>query len=551
MHKGPFAQETSYGLAMNGIPKHDAASPHYDFVNPEAPKGGHLKQAATGSFDTLNPFSIKGTAAKDLDLVYDRLTARNWNEPFTLYPLIAETISLPDDRKTMTITINPKAQFNDGTPITAADVIFSFETLKEKGRPNMRQVYRQIASVTAPNNMTVKFDFGPEANRETPMIVAMMPILSKAWWNDRDFEATLLEPPLSSGPYIIEDLEQGRNITYKRNDNYWAADLLPRKGMNNFERITYDYFRDDSVALEALLKGNLNYRREWDSKKWASQYTSGNIEKLEFKHGRPQRARAMIYNMRRPFFTDVNVRKALSLAFDGEWIGTNIYQNQLERINSYFPNSALSADLKVMGADMAVRERLRKAKQLLEKAGWSIQNNQLQKDGVPFEFEILLTQAEDEKVALAFIASLKRLGITARPRTLDSASFQRRLLNYDYDMVFHHWQNSLSPGTEQMVYWGCEAAQQPGRFNYAGICNEELDQLSHDIANAKTYDDLVNMAQSIDTILIENYISIPLFYSNADLIAIQNGALKYPETTPLYGPVIESWWASPENNAAK
>ena len=533
---------------MNGEPRHGDPSGHYAFVNPDAPKGGHLKQAATGTFDTLNPFSIKGNPAKELDLVYDRLMARNWNEPFTLYPLIASSIDVSEDNRLIVIHINPLARFNDGTPITADDIVFSFETLKEKGRPNMRQVYRQVGSISKLDGNSIEIILGDTANRETPMIIAMMPVLSKAWWADRDFEATLLDFPNSSGPYLVESVDAGRSITYKRNPDYWAAHLLPRKGMYNFDRITYDYFRDDNVALEALLKGTLNFRREWDNRKWNSLYRSGDVEKLEFKHGRPQQVRAMIFNMRRPPFDDLNVRKALYMAFDGEWIGKNIYQDTLTRTNSYFPNSQLSANISLPTADMSPRERLKEAKDLLTRSGWEIVDNKLQKGGQPMAFEILLTQAEDEKITLSFINSLKRLGIQANIRTLDTASFQRRLLDYDYDMIFHHWQNSLSPGTEQVVYWSCEAADQPGRFNYAGICREDLDKLANDIANVPTYEELVDMAQQIDTILLEEYISIPLFYNEADLIAVQKDLFAYPAQTPLYGPVIESWWI-PENDA--
>jgi microcin C transport system substrate-binding protein len=545
------AQEKSYGMAMNGAPKHSHPTGHYSFVNPDAPKGGHLKQAATGTFDTLNPFSIKGNAAKELDLVYDRLMARNWNEPFTLYPLIASSIDVSEDNRRMVVHINPLARFNDDTSITADDVLFSFETLKEKGRPNMRQVYRQVESISKLDNSSIEIILGDTANRETPMIIAMMPVLSKTWWADRDFEATLLDSPNSSGPYLIESVDVGRSITYIRNPDYWAADLLPRAGMYNFDRITYDYFRDDNVALEALLKGNLNFRREWDNRKWNSLYRSGNVKKLEFKHGRPQQVRAMIFNMRRPPFDDLNVRKALYLAFDGEWIGKNIFQDKLTRINSYFPNSQLSAELPLPTKGMSPRDRLKEAKDLLSKSGWSVIDNKLQKEGKPLTFEILLTQAEDEKIALSFINSLKRLGVQANVRTLDTASFQRRLLDYDYDMIFHHWQNSLSPGTEQVVYWSCEAANQPGRFNYAGICREDLDELVNEIANAETYEDLTAMAKQIDTILLEEYISIPLFYNGADLIAIQKNLFEYPTQTPLYGPVIESWWMPEINGNAE
>ncbi|MCB9965144.1 MAG: ABC transporter substrate-binding protein [Rhodospirillales bacterium] len=534
-----------FGIAMTGDPAQGKDADHLSYANPDAPKGGKLNRSEIGTFDTVNPFSIKGTAASGLGMIYDKLTARSWDEPFTLYPLIAETLEVPEDRSALIVHINPKAKFNDGTPITADDLLFSFETLKEKGRPNMRRIYQQqVASVEKLAPLSVKFTFGGEYNRETVMILAMMPVLSQAWWHGRNFDETLLEMPNANGPYLIKDLQPGNRITYARNPDYWAADLFANKGFNNFDEISFTYFRDDTTALESFLKGDIDLRYEFDPRKWNTQYNADGIDKQEFPHRRPQKVDAMIFNLRRPLFNDLNVRKALFLSFDGDWVRDTIFQNTVERTNSYFPNSILSANLPIYGADMDKRTRLHTAKKLLEQAGWHVERNQLVKNGQPFRFEILFNQAKDEKIALSFAQSLKRLGITATARRLDSAAFQNRLMDYDYDMVLHNWQNSLSPGTEQMVYWGCDAAQQPGRFNYAGICDPTIDATAKAIADARSYAALTEQAHTLDRELIGQFMSIPLFYSGADRIALRKNALGYPEKTPLYGPIIETWWAA-------
>ncbi len=530
-----------FGIAMNGAPQQTKDETHLSYANEHAPQGGHLKQSEIGTFDTVNPYSIKGKAAAGLNLIYDKLMARSWNEPFTLYPLIAERIDVTEDRSGFVIHLNPDAKFNDGSAISADDIIFSFNTLKEKGRPNMRRVYKQVADIQKITPTSVRMTFGDDYNRETVMIMAMMPVLSKAWWEGRDFEDTLLEMPNSSGAYVIEDIKPGSKITFRKNENYWAKDLFASKGMNNFEIISYDYFRDQTGATESFLKGDLNLRRENDPRKWEENYNNPAIEKLEFKHGRPQPAEALIFNTRCTLFEDIKVRQALFYAFDGNWMKVNFFQDSLKRTNSYFANSVLSAEKPVLGADLSKRERLHKAQSLLQEAGWNVKNNKLSKNGKPFTFEILINESKNEKIVLAFIQTLKRLGVTANVRTLDSATFQNRLLDYNYDMVLHKWQNSLSPGTEQMVYWGCDAAKQTGRFNYAGICSQEIDDTAQKIANAQTYEDLTENARKLDGLLIDSVISIPLFYSDKDFIAVQKNTFQVPAVTPIYGPVIEAW----------
>lgn len=567
------AAET-FGLAMHGEPKYGPKDTHLDYVNPDAPKGGTLKQAEIGTFDTLNPFSIKGKSAKGLTLVYDRLMGRVWDEPFTMYPLIAESYDMPEDRSAITFHIDPKARFHDGSPVTAEDVIFSFETLRDFGRPNMRRIYRLVTSVEKGGPRSVHFTFGDGYDRETALILSMMPVLSHAYWKGREFDSTTLETPLLNGPYRISSIEPGRRIIYERVPDYWAADLLPNAGQHNFDTIIYDYYRDDGVALEAFKAGDLNFRREYNIARWASAYDgpqrqNGDIILYAPGHERTDRTRAFVFNMRRAPFDDLKVRKALSLAFDYDWVEKTVYYGQYKRIMSYFPNSKLSGNGPVEPRTLALltpwkdslapdifaaslpaekgslRARLRDADRLLKESGWGVENGKRVKDGHPLTFEILIGAPEEEKIALSYKKSLERLGITLTVRLADAAGFQDRLNNYDFDMVSYFWQNTLSPGTEQLLYWSCEAADQPSRWNFSGICKKPLDHLAGAIAGAQTYEDLTAYAQAIDRILLTEHMAILLFYSGADYIASWK-PLKHPANVPLYGVVPETWWMDPQ-----
>ncbi len=535
---------------MHGNPKYDANAAHLDYVNPKAPKAGHITMSTIGTFDTLNPYSIKGTAVQGLNLVYDRLMERVWDEPFTMYPLIAERIDIPEDRSSITVHINPKARFHDGSQITADDVIFSFKTLRESGRPNMRRIYKLVKTVEKRENLSVHFTFGDGYDQETVMIIALMPILSKTYWHNRIFDKTTLEIPLLNGPYEIEKFEPGRQITYKRKKDYWAKDTLTRIGHFNFQHITYDYYRDDTIALEAFKSGDIDIRREFDAGKWISAYdfpalSKGKVIKENIFHGRPERVRAMIFNTRRIPFDDIRVRKALNLIFDFEWINKNIFHGQYKQINSYFPNSELASQTQISVSQIketaSPRAKMHMANELLKESGWIVENGNRVKNGKIFKFEILINTLEDEKIALHFKHSLKKLGIKTLIRTQDSASFLDRLNEYDYDMTLHYWQNSLSPGTEQMLYWTCEAANQPAQWNYAGICDKEIDALSSKIAQAKTRKELIDTTQQLDSKLLNGHYIIPLYYSGADYISYWK-PIHRPNKTPLYGIVLETWW---------
>ena len=561
---------------MAGQPKMAHNFTHLDYADPAAPQGGTLHLSATGTFDTLNPFSLKGKSAQGLNLSYDRLMGRSWDEPFTLYPLIAERAVVPEDRSSITFYVNPKATFQDGSPITANDVIFSFTTLKEKGRPNMRQVYKLVSSVTKTGSNGVMFKLGAGYDRETVMILAMMPVLSKAYWTDKEFDKTTLTAPVTSGPYKIVTVDPGRRVVYQRDRTYWGNDLPINKGLYNFDKISYDYYRDETVAFESFKSGNVDIRTEQDPGRWTMAYDfpaikNGQTRKETIKHGRVERTWGFIFNLRREPFNDLHLRKALSLMVDYAWINQNIFHGQYKPTTSFYPNSELAAVGTPSSAELALLEPFRKdlpaevfgqawqppasgtpaanrvaqreADTLLKNAGWIIRDGKRvnQKTGKPLAFEILLQTADDEKVALSFRRALAKLGITVTLRVLDTAAFRDRLNGFDYDMTLYFWQNTLSPGTEQMIYWGCEAAKQEGRFNFSGICTPASDSLAKGIPSVHTRDELISRTRALDRVLTWSHIMIPLFYSGKDMLGASNG-FHHPSKTALYGNVMENWW---------
>ena len=561
---------------MTGQPKMARNFTHLDYADPDAPQGGTLHLSATGTYDTLNPFSLKGKSAQGLNLSYDRLMGRSWDEPFTLYPLIAERAVVPEDRSSITFYVNPKATFQNGSPITADDVIFSFNTLKEKGRPNMRQVYKLVSSVTKTGINGVMFKLGTGYDRETVMILAMMPVLSKAYWTDKEFDKTTLTAPVTSGPYKIATVDPGRRVVYERDRTYWGNDLPINKGLYNFDRISYDYYRDETVAFESFKSGNVDIRTEQDPGRWTMAYDfpaikNGQTRKENIKHGRVERAWGFILNLRREPFNDLQVRKALSLMVDYAWINQNIFHGQYKPTTSFYPNSELAAVGMPSAAELALLEPFRKdlpaevfsqawqppasgtpaanrvaqreADTLLKNAGWIIRDGKRvnQKTGKPLTFEVLLQTADDEKVALSFRRALAKLGITVTLRVLDTAAFRDRLNGFDYDMTLYFWQNTLSPGTEQMIYWGCEAAKQEGRFNFSGLCTPASDSLAKGIPSVHTRDELIARTRALDRVLTWSHIMIPLFYSGKDMLGAGNG-FKHPPQTALYGNVMENWW---------
>lgn len=538
--------EMSHAIAMHGTPKYAAEFNHLDYVNPDAPKGGELRLARSGSFDNLNNHVITGNNAEGLEYVNDRLMQRIWDEPFTMYGLVAEKVDVAPDRSWITFYLRKEARFHDGAPMTAEDVKFSYEMLRQHGHPVRRRVYGLVRDVQAVNAHEIKFTFGEGYDRESVLILAMLPVLPKHYWEKHDVSKTTLEPPLGSGPYKITEVEPGRKIVYERVRDYWGRDLPVMKGQYNFDRISYAYFRDDDIALTAFNAGEYDLRREYDITKWKTGYVSealqdGRIIKEEIAHSRPEWLRALIFNTRRPLFSDVRVRRALGLMFNEEWLNKSLYFGVFHRITSAFPNSELAAPEQTAEI-LSPRERQRRAIELLKEAGWSYQEQSLvDAQGEPFSFEILLGDPNDEKIALEFSRSLQKIGIKALVRTVDSAQFAGRLEDFDYDMVSFRWINSLSPGNEQLNYWGSAAAKMPGARNYAGVSDPAIDALADSIARTADRAELVTQVQALDRALMQGSYMIPLFYAGNDMVA-HAASIRRPGITPVYGIVMESWW---------
>ena len=571
-----FAEKT-HGIAMHGKPKYEESFTHLDYVNPNAPKGGAVKFGSYGSFDNLNRVAFKGSKAAGLGYVNDTLMRRVWDEAFSLYGLIAEFVEMPEDRSSVTFYLNPKATFHDGSPITRDDVLFSLETFQTKGTPNQKKTYGKVISTELIGNNGIKMVFVNNEDKELPLIVAgFLPIIPKKYYEGIDVTKTFLDIPLGSGPYKIESLDPGRQIKYKRVENYWAKDLPVNKGLYNFDKIIYDYYKDSNVLVEAFKVGEYDFRREYNVKRWLSEYDfkavdSGKVILKEMNNDRPVGMNGLVMNTRKNIFNNRNVRLALSYAYDHEWINKTIYQNAYVRTDSFFDNSPLSssglpsnAELKLLnpwrdqipaeifsetftppktdGSGNA-RNNLLKAKEILKEEGWIIQNDKLIKDGKEFKFEFLIVSPSDEKIALAYQSNLKKLGITMEVRTVDSSQYQARLLNYDFDMIKRYWGVSLSPGNEQQFYWGSEVGKKDGSRNYPGINSPAVDALIEKLISAKNREELTTAIHALDRVLLWGHYVVPLYHSNKDRIAYWD-FFEYPEEIPLYGIVIESWWVN-------
>jgi len=570
-------------IAMHGEPKYAADFTHFDYVNPDAPKGSTLKLGWTGSFDSLNPFIVRGDPAMGLGsgYVYESLMARSWDEPFALYGLIAESVEVPNDRSSVIFNINPKAHWSDGLPITADDVLFSWETLRDHGKPNHRTYYKKVEKAEKLSDRRVKFTFqrndDDSINREMPLIMGLMPILPKHDWRDRTFDETTMRIPVGSGPYKLVSIDPGRSLTYERDPNYWGRDVPAERGMFNFERIRIDYYRDDNIALEAFKAGQYDWRRENNATKWATAYDvpavkDGRIKLERFPHHRPEPATGFVFNTRRPLLQDPVLRAALGYAFDFGWINRNLFHGEYRRTESFFPNSELAApplpegkELEVLekykaqlpadifttpvtppetdGTEQSLRNNLRKAADTLRDAGYTLRNDQLfASSGTPVAFEILLNDPADEKVALSWARDLKRLGVKADVRTVDSAQYQARLANFDFDVTIGKWINTLSPGNEQIFYWSSNAADQKGSRNYAGVHDPVVDALAVSIPAARTREELIAEVHALDRVLMRGHYVVPFYYLGSDRIAYWAAHLRHPDTSPLYGVVMEDWW---------
>ena len=570
--------EVLHGIAMHGTPKYAAGFTHFDYVNPNAPKGGVLRQASFGSFDTFNPFTIKGNSAPGTGLIFDTLMSSSADEPFSEYGLLAETVEVPKDRSWVAFTLNPKARFSDGSPVLAEDVVFTFEMLRDKGVPQYRYYYGNVDKATATDDRRVLFTFKQGSNKELPLILGQMPVLSKKDWQNKDFEATTLQMPLGSGPYRLKSFEVNRFIIYERNPEYWGADLPVNKGQYNFDEIRYDIYRDTAVAVEAFKAGAYDVRVENEAKKWATAYDvpalkDGRLIRRSFTHGLPSGMQGFVMNTRRAIFADPKVREAMQYVLDFDWLNDRLFFCSYHRTTSYFDNSELAAKGLPDKAQMALlkpfedkldkrvfsnpvfvpkldslnpRPQLLKALELLSMAGWHVKQGVLQNDkGQLFEFEILLDSsgaAAWERIALPFVRNLKKIGINARIRVMDALQYKNRLDHFDFDMFVMVWGQSLSPGNEQRYFWGSDAAKQEGSYNFAGIQNPAVDALIERIIAADTREDLVTATRALDRVLMWGFYVIPQWYTNETRVVYWN-KFGMPKAQPMHGISLMTWWA--------
>jgi microcin C transport system substrate-binding protein len=534
------AAESFHALAMNGQPKYGPDFTHFDYAFPDAPKGGTVRLAAIGTFDSFNPFIVKGNSADGLGLLFDTLTEQSLDEPFTEYGLLADRIELAPDRSFMTFHLREEARFHDGSPVTAADVAFTFRTLVELGNPHYAQYYADVERIDVVDAQTVTFVFKPNSSQELPLILGQLPVLSEASWQGRDFSASGLDVPMGSGPYRIGEFKAGQRLTFVRDPGYWGRDLPVNRGRHNFDTIIYDYYRDLTVTLEAFKAGEYDFRQEYNSKQWATGYTgpavnAGMIRTESVPHKLSQGMQAFVFNTRRAIFADPLVRQALNFAFDFEWSNKNLFYGQYARSTSFFSNSDMASSgppseeekaileplglpaevymqeisLPVTDGSGNIRENLRAAADLLRRAGWSVEGGKLVKDGKPFVFEMLLVQPDFERVVLPFQRNLARLGITMSVRMVDTSQYLERLRGFDFDMIVSSFPQSLSPGNEQRSFWHSASADMPGSRNYCGIKNPAIDTLVDLVIAAPDRDALILRCKALDRALAVGLVRHP------------------------------------------
>ncbi|MAN81290.1 MAG: hypothetical protein CMF64_12960 [Magnetovibrio sp.] len=570
------AADPAHGLAMHGDLKYGPDFKHFDYVNPNAPKGGTVRLGATGSFDSFNPFIIKGTATGAASFVYDTLMDDAADEPFSQYGRLAETVTMPADRSWVEFTLRKEARWHDGMPVTVDDVIFSFNILVKEGAPFYRFYYANVAEVTQTGERSVKFTFKPSENRELPLIIGQLTVLPKHYWKDKEFNKTTLEPPLGSGPYKITEFEAGRFVKLSRVKDYWGRDIPVMKGTNNFDEIIFDYYRDSNVALEAFLAGRYDYKSENSSKAWATAYETpavkkGVLIKEQIHHDRPAGMQGFAFNTRREMFSDPQVRHALAYAFNFEWSNKALFYGQYERTRSYFQNSEMAAtglpgpeELKLLepfraelppevftqeynppkgDASGNIRGNLRTASKLLTEAGWVIKDGKRvnAKTGKPFAFEMLLVSPLFERIALPFAKNLEKLGIAMSVRTIDTAQYRRRLDTFDFDMVVGGFGQSLSPGNEQREFWSTAAADQEGSRNIIGIKSKAVDAIVEKLIAAPSRKDLVIASRALDRVLQWGHYMIPNWHAPYDRIAYWDKFAR-PKVTPTRGNQLFAWW---------
>ena len=579
-----------HGVAMHGEVKYAPDFAHFSYVNPDAPKGGTIKTHVVGSFDSLNPFIIKGSPAAGMNflgtnLIYESLMDQSYDEPFSMYGLLAESIMMPEDRSWVGFNLRPEAKWHDGKAITAEDVIWTFNTMMEKGTPFFKAYYGDVKKVEAKGERTVIFTFKHNGNAELPLILSQLSVLPKHYWEGREFDKTTLEPPLGSGPYKIKTASAGKSIEYVRVEDWWGKDLPINKGKYNFDRIVYDYYRDGNVALEAFFAGEYDVREENTAKLWAQAYDAqpvndGRIVKEEIGHQRPQGLQGFIFNVRRDMFADREVRKALGYAFDFEWSNKQFAFGSYKRTRSYFSNSDLEATGIPEGRELEILEKyrdqippevfteeyhppktdgngnprrnLKTAMDILDVAGYKLGPDGIrvhETTGKRLEFEIIDNNPVFEKWVLPFIQNLKKIGVEANFRVVDPAQYQNRMSNFDFDMTIMSFGQSESPGNEQRDFWSSEKAAMNGSRNYIGVSNPAIDALIEEIIQATSREDLVHHVHALDRILQWNYYVIPQWHISHWRLAWWN-KLKHPQTlSPITPAMTTTWWSTDVKDA--
>lgn len=573
------ADEQRYGIAMHGTLKYSEGFTHFDYVNPDAPKGGDLVLGVLGSFDSVNALIIRGAAASGVrDYVQESLLARSYDEPFSLYGLLAERVETPPDRSSVTFTLNARARFSDGKPVTADDVLFTWALLKEKGRPNHRTYYSKVKIAERVGERGVRFVFDAGGDREMPLIMGLMPVLPKHATDPETFDKTSLEPVIGSGPYVIDKVIAGSSITYRRNPDYWGADLPVNRGQYNFASIRFDYYRDANSMMEAFRKGLFHVQGESDPGRWSSEYDfpavrDGRVRKHEFDISVPSGMTGFVFNTRRQQFADPRAREALTLLFDFEWANRNLFHGLYVRTQSFFDRSELSSHRRpadeterrllapfeaellpgILDGTFAQpqtdgsgtnRDGRKQALALLQAAGYDLKDGVMVNlaTGAPLRFEMLTATREQERLMLYYARALRQAGIAVEVRQVDSAQFQRRRTSFDFDMIQVSWPASLSPGNEQLFRWSRDAADREGSFNFAGVKSEAADKMIAAMLAAETRAEFVSAVRALDRVLLSGRYVIPLFHLPKQWVASW-AHLKQPERSTLYGYRLDTWWA--------
>lgn len=575
----PIQAEPRHAVSIHGDVKYGPDFTHFDYTNPDAPKGGQARLAVIGTFDSLNPFILKGVAAAGTTLIYSRLCEKAQDEPLSEYGHLANSIDLAPDRSSVTFFLRPEARWHDGVPVTADDIVFSFYALVRQGIPFYRAFYADVDTVIAIDDHTVRFDLAATDNRELPIVLGQLRALPKHYWESRDFSATTLEPPLGSGPYRIESVDPGRAITYARVAGNWDEDLPVRRGQHNFDHISFDYYRDNTVALEGLKAGEYDYRAVGTAREWATAYdhpavTDSQLVLAEIPNRRIRGMSGFVFNTRRDKFSDPAVRRALAYAFDFDWTNATLFHGFYTRTQSNFANSELASsglpedrELEILQQfrgqipeevftetyqapstdGSSIRANLRIARRILHDAGWQIRAGRLVHalSGEAMEIEFLLARPSYERVIGPMQLHLKRLGIESTIRTVDGSQYWNRLQAFDYDIVVRSWNQYLSPGNEQRNYWSSTSADAPGSRNYAGIRNPVVDELVERLIAAQTRPEQIATARALDRVLLWGHYLIPNWHTDLHRLAYWN-KFSRPAIVPLISlGFLETWWVDP------